>query len=469
MVSMTQRSVREAQSGEQRAAPGTSSSVGSRRAVVLTVGDEILRGDIINTNAAYLSEQATALGFDVVLHQSVADDIAIIGDVVQRAASLAELVLISGGLGPTTDDLTSEAVAVAFGGSLIRSERAEAQLRVFFEARGREIVAANLKQADLPVGATMLENPIGTAPGFALPVPEGRGSLVVCMPGVPVEMRKMFRERVIPEVSARIGRLEPASRRLYRVLGLGESTVQHRIGGALEALIEGLPQGDVRVQYRAHVPEVWIALQGAPDSEGRFPTAGMLAEADTMMREALGSSLYGIGTATIEERVLAALGHGDLTVAAAESCTGGHVGGLLTSVPGASNHVLGSIVAYSNQLKRSLLDVGDATLREHGAVSEATARAMAQGVCRRTGADIGVAVTGLAGPAADGADGAVGMVHFATSDGETTTHRALQLPGSRARIIKAASYGALRMVWDVLLERGVARVEEAETKFTDRV
>ena len=138
---MTQASVREAQSGERRGARGTSPSADSRRAVVLTVGDEILRGDIINTNAAYLSEQATALGFDVVLHQSVADDIAIIGDVVQRAASLADLVLISGGLGPTTDDLTSEAVAVAFGGSLIRSERAEAQLRVFFEARGREIAS----------------------------------------------------------------------------------------------------------------------------------------------------------------------------------------------------------------------------------------------------------------------------------------------------------------------------------------
>jgi nicotinamide-nucleotide amidase len=141
----------------------------------------------------------------------------------------------------------------------------------------------------------------------------------------------------------------------------------------------------------------------------------------------------------------------------------------LTSVPGASEHVLGSIVAYSNQLKRSLLDVGEATLREHGAVSEETARAMAQGVCRRTGADIGIAVTGLAGPGADGARGAVGTVHFATSDGETTSHRTLQLPGSRARVIKGASYGALRMVWDALLERGVARVEEAETKFTDRI
>ena len=466
---MNRVSVREAQSGEPVVPPEVSTSAEPRRAVVLTVGDEILRGDIINTNAAYLSEQATSLGFEVVLHESVADDVSIISEVVQKAVGLAELVLISGGLGPTTDDLTSESVAAAFGSSLVRCERAEAQLRAFFERRGRELVAANLKQADLPAGAAMLENPIGTAPGFALPTSAGAGSLVVCMPGVPTELRKMFREQVMPEISARIGHREPASRRLYRVLGLGESAVQHRIGGALESFIGGLPRGTARVQYRAHVPEVWIALQGALDSSGHSPTSAMLAGADTLMREALGRSLYGIGTATIEERVLGALRKANLTVAAAESCTGGHVGALLTAVPGASDSVLGSIVAYSNQLKRSLLDVSEATLRAHGAVSEATARAMAQGVCRRTGADIGVAVTGLAGPSEDGSGGAVGTVHFATSDGEVTTHRALQLPGSRARVIKAAAYGALRMVWDALIERGVARVEDADTKFTGRI
>ena len=466
---MTGASTRETRSGARMPQAQRSASAEPRRAVVLTVGDEILRGDIVNTNAAYLSQQATMLGFDVGLHESVADDIDIIGDVVQKAASTAELVLISGGLGPTTDDLTSEAVAAAFGSSLVRFERAEAQLRDFFERRGRDLVAANLKQADLPAGATMLENPIGTAPGFALPTSAGAGGLVVCMPGVPRELRKMFRERVIPEISARMGHVELASRRLYRVLGLGESTVQHRIGDALQSFVEGLPQGTVRIQYRAHVPEVWIALQGAADSKGVFPTAKMLAEADGLMRDALGRSLYGIGTATLEERVINALRQANLTVAAAESCTGGHVGALMTSVPGASETVLGSIVAYSNELKRSLLEVSEATLQEHGAVSEATARAMAQGVCRRTGADLGVAVTGLAGPASDGSDGEVGIVHFATSDGERTTHRSLQLPGGRARVIKAASYGALRMVWDSLTERGVARIEDADTNFTDQL
>ncbi|MGB1700127.1 MAG: nicotinamide-nucleotide amidohydrolase family protein, partial [Nannocystaceae bacterium] len=389
-------------------------------------------------------------------------------DVVQRAARSAELVLITGGLGPTTDDLTSEAVAAAFGKSLVRVERAEAQLRAFFERRGRELVAANLKQADLPDGAIMLENPVGTAPGFALPTTGGAGGLVVCMPGVPTELRRMFHEQVIPQIAARIGHFEPPSRRLYRVLGLGESTVQHRIGEMLDEFAANMPQGAIRVQYRAHVPEVWIALQGAPDTQGNFPTAEMLAGADELMREALGRSLYGIGSATLEERVIDALRGADLTLAAAESCTGGQVGALLTSVPGASANVLGAIVAYSNELKRSLLGVSDTMLSEHGAVSEATARAMAEGICRRTGADLGVAVTGLAGPSADDGGGAVGTVHFATSDGERTTHLSMQLPGSRARVIKAASYGALRMVWDSLMERGVARVEYADTKFPDR-
>ncbi|MEM6996526.1 MAG: CinA family nicotinamide mononucleotide deamidase-related protein [Myxococcota bacterium] len=424
---------------------------------VVTVGDELLAGDITDTNAVFLAQRSRALGATVVRSVSVRDRIDEIAAVLQEAdASGAAACLVSGGLGPTTDDLTAAAVAEAAGVAVQRDDEALSRLRAKFKAFGREMPPANEKQADFPAGAEILANPIGSAEGFAASVGRCR---VFCMPGVPREMRKMTEEQVVPRLRE-LGRFREIPRRVYRVLGHGESAVAQRIEGVLAAARKrSQALANMFVHYRASMPQVTVILEGVAGASGGIgATEAELAALDGAMIDALSPGIYGIGDADLAGRVVAAAREAGVSIAAAESCTGGGLGALITAIPGASACFSGAVVAYGNAVKVAQLGVPQAVLDEHGAVSEPVARAMAEGGRRALGADLCVAITGIAGPDGGTPEKPVGTVHVAVCRDTETTHKQLKLRGDRGTVQRAAAQWALKLVWDRLAAAGLATV-----------
>jgi nicotinamide-nucleotide amidase len=416
-------------------------------AILLSVGDEILAGDIADTNAAFLGTRCRTVGLTVRRATSVRDRVDEIVSALRDAADNARVVLVCGGLGPTTDDLTSAAVARAAGVALQRDEAALQRLREKFSALGRSMPEANQKQADFPEGATILPNPIGSAEGFSLSL--GRACVFV-MPGVPREMKKMMLEQVEPKLGEHL-ELRPVPRRIYRLLGRGESSVAQSIAPVLEAARARSPSlAAMYVHYRASMPEVQVMLEATPGPDGAQATEDELRTLDGAMTEAIGVALYGIGADPLAPRVLAGLQAAGKWIVTAESCTGGGVGRQLAAIPGASAAYLGGIIAYDNRIKAQLLGVPEAMLREHGAVSEPVARAMAAGARVAMGADLAVSITGIAGPSGGTREKPVGTVHFAVCDAEGTDHKRLQLRGDRGTVQRAAEQWALKLAWDRL-------------------
>ena len=426
-------------------------------AQILTVGDELLSGDTVNTNLAFLGERCRRLGLEVVRALSVRDRIDEIVAAVREAAA-ADLLLVSGGLGPTSDDLTAEAVARACGVGLVRDAASEAAIAALFAARGRAMPEINRKQADFPAGAEVLPNPIGTAPGFAVVQPGG--CLVACMPGVPREMKKMMAEQVEPRLQARFAPPE-IPRRVYRLVGRGESAIAvdvEPLAAAARARSPGLAA--MYVHYRAATPQVLLILEGLAGADGARATEAELASFDTPFAAALAPALYGIGEAELEARVLTACRRAGLWLATAESCTGGQIAARLTSVAGSSAVVRGGVVAYDNAIKTAVLGVPAEVIAAHGAVSEPVARAMAEGARRVLAADIAVGITGIAGPGGGSPEKPIGTVDVAVADAAGCTYKRLALFGDRALIQHSAAVWALKLVWDRLVERGLAQVEE---------
>ncbi|MEX1366730.1 MAG: CinA family nicotinamide mononucleotide deamidase-related protein [Nannocystaceae bacterium] len=439
-------------------------------AQLITVGDELLAGDIVDGNKATMAARARSEGFEVVRAVSVRDRLDEIAQALQDAAVGADVCLVSGGLGPTTDDLTIAAVAHAAGVSLVRDAEAEARLEDKFRRFGRPMVDTNRKQADFPRGASILANPIGSAEGTHLQMPGPRQCQVFVMPGVPRELAKMLDEQVIPRLRERFAAV-PVPRRIYRVLGHGESSVAQRIDQVLRRARARSPAlAAMYVHYRASMPQVTVLLEATPGPDGAQATMAELATLDAEMIEALSPGLYGIGSAQLPARVVAAMSEAGLTLACAESCTGGGMGAMVTSVSGSSACFRGGIISYDNEIKQRLLGVPADMLAEHGAVSEPVARAMALGARDRLGSDLGVGITGIAGPGGATPGKPVGTVHIAVAateaatnaDGPETSHRALRLRGNRSTIQRAAAQWALKLVWDRLVARGVAGIAELD-------
>lgn len=459
------------------------------RACLLTIGDELLAGDITDTNSAFMGAQLRRCGVQVVRQTSVRDRL----DEIVAALELSQdcdICLVSGGLGPTTDDLTAVALARAARVELVRDpevvkllrERFEGHLRRhaerFGEASATALMEANLKQADLPQGATRLDNPVGTAPGFALRLGNDARSLwVACMPGVPREMEKMLLEQVLPRVGERFS-LEKIPRRVYRLLGDGESSVQNRIAKATE-LIETEPSlAGVMLHYRAHTPEILLAFEALPDREGVHASGGALRQLDPVLREALGEELFAIGEAELPERLVAAMSAAGLRLSTAESCTAGGVAQMLTEAKGASAIFDGGFVTYANETKTKWLGVPAELIEAEGAVSESVARAMARGLFAKTRSDLCVVTTGIAGPGGGTPDKPVGTVHIAVANAighqdsapypdqtrePRIVHRRLRLRGNRGTVRRSATVWALKMIWDQLLEAGLADLEATDT------
>jgi nicotinamide-nucleotide amidase len=362
------------------------------RVELLTVGDELLRGDTANGNATWLGRRLTEAGAEVTRSAVVPDDLEVIAEAVHEALRRADAVIMTGGLGPTSDDMTREAIALAAGVTLHRDPDVERRLRERAAARRVPLRPDALRMADVPGGATLLPNPAGSAPGLRLALPDG---VVYALPGVPSEMRAITEESITAELG---GETVPAA--VLRTATVWESVVAGRL-----APVEAM--AGVKLAYYASAGEVRVRIE----AQG----ADRLAEAEAAARDLLGSALYGDGEVTLDRLVHGLLAERGATVAVAESLTGGLLGAELTAMPGSSATFAGGVIAYATPLKHSLLGVPEDLLAAHGAVHPEVAAAMARGVRERLGASYGLAVTGVAGP--EPQDGQpVGTVHVAVAD-----------------------------------------------------
>jgi len=415
-------------------------------AAVLSIGTELTRGELVNSNAAWLAEQLTALGFTVLEHATVDDHIGRIVESVHRLAGVAKVVVCTGGLGPTTDDLTTEAAAQAACVELVRDEPSLDAIRRRFMQFQRDMPPSNAKQADFPASAEILPNAEGTAPGFSLSLSasgsaasgaESAGARFFFMPGVPAEMRRMFQDRVVPRIA------ELAARDTHqihiRTFGMTESQVGEKLGGLEEA------EPQVTIGYRAHFPEIEVKVFARGSSAGEAETTAR--RVTELVYERLGDVVYGGRDDTFPLAVGRALRDAGLTLSIAESCTGGMIGAMVTSVPGSSDYLLLDAVTYSNAAKESVLGVKPETLRAYGAVSLEVATQMAEGALHVGGSDLAVSVTGIAGPGGATPDKPVGTVCFAVArKDQPTLTLERRLPGDRDRVRTLASYIALRLV-----------------------
>jgi len=418
---------------------------------ILAVGTELLLGDIVNGNAAWLGQRLAAAGLDVHGSAVVGDNLGRIADAVRAALRRADALIVTGGLGPTQDDLTREALAAVAGVATARSLEIEGALRERYSALGRQVPEANFRQADLPVGAAALPNGRGTAPGLLLDMPMGARAVggytappgapvtgvVYALPGVPHEMYEMFTVTVLPDLLARAGEPGAIVSRTLHVAGMWESAVAEALGGLVERLDV---TGSATVAFLAGGGRVKVRI--TTKAASRTDALEHLAPIEAEVRTTLGEAVYGVDGDTLPgvvSRLLLARG---ATVAAAESLTGGLLGSLLSETPGSSDTFRGAVVAYATTLKTALLGVPVELLAERGPVDSDVAVAMAHGVRTRLGATYGVALTGVAGP--DIQDGATpGTVYVGIAGPTGAAARQLQLPGRREQVRLLAAVSGL--------------------------
>jgi nicotinamide-nucleotide amidase len=404
-------------------------------AAILCTGTELTRGELLNSNATWLADALTTLGFEVGVIETVGDDRSRIASALMRLGQDHDVIVCTGGLGPTTDDLTTEVVAGVLGVPLVRDDPSLAKIRARFERAGRTMTPSNEKQADFPRDSAILPNDNGTAPGFSVTI--GR-ALAAFLPGVPNEMKAMFEASVVPKLA---GIARPATHQIrLRTYGLPESTVNDRLRG-IEAT------HGVTIGYRARIPEIEVKVLAT--GEGAEARA---VAATTAVRAALGDAVYADGDTSFPATLLAELGARNATLALAESCTGGLVAELVTDVPGSSRVFLGGVVAYSNAAKSALLGVDPALIATHGAVSEQVARALAEGARARFGATFAGGVTGIAGPDGGSVEKPVGLVHFAVASERGTAAKAVTFNGGRADVRKRSAYALLALIRRKLAE-----------------
>ncbi len=404
------------------------------KAEIIAVGSELLTPDRLDTNSLFLTAELNHLGIEVTRKTVVGDELATLRDAFNGALDRAELVIASGGLGPTEDDRTREAVAALLGRKLVHDPQVMVGIEARFQELGRAMAAINSRQALVPEGATLLENTRGTAPGLWL---ETRGHIVVLLPGPPQELQTMFRSQVEPRL-ARLGTGMRLFARELRVAGLPESEVDQRIAPIYTA------HSDVQTTILASPGEIQIHLRmWSADAASAQPILQALQESIAF---ALGEAVFTANGESLEQVVARDLTLHGATIAAAESCTGGLLAERLTRVSGSSLYFLGGVVCYSNALKSAWVDVPAQLIESRGAVSSEVALALAEGIRRRTGAMLGVGITGVAGPSGGSPEKPVGTVHVAIAGPAGNKTRALFFLGDRERIRWQASQAALDLL-----------------------
>jgi len=404
------------------------------RCEVLAIGTELLLGQIVDSNSAWIGEQLAASGIDSYEHRVIGDNQTRIVDALRDLLGRSDAVLICGGLGPTQDDLTRDAIAELMGVPLVRHMDLAEQIATMFRARLRDMPQNNLRQADIPEGGDAIPNPIGTAPGLCCPVD---GKVVYAVPGVPYEMQLMVTEHVIPDLLRRSGQVAAIVSRSLKTWGTSESALAEMVAHRLDALDAA---GNPTIAFLARGIE-GLVVRITAKAETEEAARALVEDEERELRKILGDLVFGVDDETMEHAVLARLQERGWTLGVAESVTGGLIGARIANVPGASETFRGTIGAYATDVKRSILGVTAELV-----VSEESARQMAEGARRVLGADVGIAVTGVAGPAEQ--DGvAVGTVCFgiALPDG-TVEAMSTRLPGDRERIRQFSTISLLNLV-----------------------
>jgi nicotinamide-nucleotide amidase len=404
---------------------------------IVAVGTELLLGQLHDTNTLFIAQHCADAGIDVLGTHTIGDNRTRIANVLRAALERVDGVITTGGLGPTVDDLTKEAVCDALGLDTVLDERSLQQMQEFFAKIGREMRENNRKQAEVPRGSFVLENPRGTAPGFVAFAPSGK--FIASMPGVPREMKPMLADLLIPFLRQRYDLRNAIFTRVLHTINMGESEVDHRIADLFRA------GENPKIAVLAHEGLCDIKIMAKTTS--REEAKAMIAPLEAEIEDRLRGFIFGVDHESIESAIAGALRARNATIAAAESCTGGRIASALTRLPGSSETFLGGIVAYDNSVKVETLGVSEETLARYGAVSEQTAREMAVGVRNGLGTTIGISTTGIAGPTGGSEDKPVGLVWFGMADGERTQVRSYRFSGDRDAVQRRATVMALGLLW----------------------
>lgn len=406
---------------------------------ILTTGDELMSGLTRDGNFQWAGQTLTGLGFDVTFHTTVGDDLEILKSAFHTAKNRANAVIVTGGLGPTPDDLTIEVAADLFNVELELNQPALEMMKERFRKIGRTVSETNMKQVYLPLGSNVLLNKWGTAPGFSYEIDD---SIFFFLPGVPKEFRAMMEEYVIPELLRRNPNMNKSCMRLVKTFGLPESEVAQKL--------EGVEKEGVKLGYRAHFREIHLRVSSFGNS---------MSEAETLMEEfleeinsKLGNYVFTTKGEMLEEVVGNLLNEQNLTLSAAESCTGGLLSHRITNTPGSSSYFLEGVVSYSNEAKSKILGVPMELIESHGAVSAPVVESMAKGIRQLSGSDIGIGISGIAGPGGGTVEKPVGTVYIGMdTKKEGPVSRKFQFHGTREEIKLITVLNALDMIRQSLL------------------
>ncbi len=404
------------------------------RAEIITTGTELLVGGSLDTNSIFLSEELMLVGLETVFKTVVGDDEKDMEEALQRAISRVDVVIVTGGIGPTEDDITRKVIAKIVKKRLVLNEDALKAIQERFASRGRQFTVSNDRQALIPAGARLLQNPVGIAPGFFI---SEEGLFIAVLPGVPAEMKAMYSEWLKPVLEEQFSNRTTITRRILRTSGMSESAVN-------QAIQEQLKQKEPVLGLTATEYGVDIRIVARASSVVRSRAAADSVEA--VIREKLGDALYGVDGQELEEVVGALLKQRKLTLAVAESCTGGLISSRITNVSGSSDYFERGVVVYSNLSKTEMINVPKDLIEGHGAVSTEVASAMAKGIRSFAHTDLGLAVTGIAGPGGGTEQKPVGLVYFALASAQGISVAEYRFPGTREQVRMRAAQMALDMV-----------------------
>jgi nicotinamide-nucleotide amidase len=405
------------------------------KAEIISIGNEILCGNIIDTNANYIIKKLEEINFSVQHVSAVGDDEKELVTLLKNAYCRSQVIVTTGGLGPTEDDITFQSIARAFQLKLVKYPEAEKHMSNLLNRINISISQSNLKQAYLPEGSRCIINHLGTAPAMIL---EKEGRIIIALPGVPLEMRNLMVEEVIPFLQQKFPSLKYKQSRIIRISGLGESSVNE--------IIKDFIHQNKRLNIGIYATPDDIQIQLNALANSAEETVSILGTATEQLKTLLGNYIFGFDQQSLEEVIGNMLRKSKRTLAVAESCTGGILGGMITCIPGSSDYFKGGIISYSGEIKEKLLGIPRETMIQYGQVSEQVARAMAQGVRKKCYSDIGLSITGIAGPEGGSKEKPVGLVYIALADQQQTIVQKHQLHRDRQTIRLRSARRALNML-----------------------
>jgi nicotinamide-nucleotide amidase len=402
---------------------------------VITIGDEILYGQIVDTNSQWISSELDKIGVRVLRKTSVGDNREEIIRIFEEAESRSSIILITGGLGPTSDDITKATLADYFNSSLILNRKALIEVTQFFKSKGIDLSELNRQQAFLPEACEMIPNKSGTAPGMWF---EKNNKIFISMPGVPFEMKAMMALSVIPKIKERF-QTPVIYHKVIRTVGIGESFIAEKIHDIEISLPE-----NIKLAYLPSLGEVKLRLTASGNDPQELKT---LVEIEVLkLKKIIGEYIYGFDDQPLEKVIGDLMLKNRMTIASAESCTGGYIAYVLTTIPGSSEYFIGSVVAYQNKVKKEILEVKEETLEKYGAVSEQTVREMAEGVRKKFGTNIGVSSSGIAGPGGGTDEKPVGTVWIALALENETITKKLMLGNDRDINVKRTTIAVFNLI-----------------------